>query len=189
MPEQDTTRIVVGIDTHADTHHVAVITEYGRPVADQEFPTTATGYRDIVSSITAHGDVLQVGMEGTGTYGAALTTALQAAGMVVIEVNRPNRQQRRLKGKTDSLDAYRAAQSVVRPRHQRPYDGCGSERTTREPGQGTHPARRPRGTATTIFASGRQDGQVAGGRDRSRHVVTHFRLSSRRRPAPAPERS
>ncbi len=31
----------------------------------------------------------------------------------MIEVNRPDRQQRRLKGKTDSLDAYRAAQSVI----------------------------------------------------------------------------
>ncbi len=52
-------------------------------------------------------------MEGTGTYGAALTKVLQQAGILVIEVNRPDRQQRRLKGKTDSLDAYRAAHSVI----------------------------------------------------------------------------
>lgn len=113
MLEQNSDRIFAGIDTHADTHHVAVITEYGRPLADHEFPTTAARYREIVAFITDLGDVIQVGMEGTGTYGAALTTVLQAAGMVVIEVNRPNRQQRRLKGKTDSLDAYRAAQSVL----------------------------------------------------------------------------
>ncbi|MHA7274488.1 hypothetical protein ACX80Z_13755 [Arthrobacter sp. TMT4-20] len=29
--------VIVGVDTHADTHHVAIITEYGKPLADQEF--------------------------------------------------------------------------------------------------------------------------------------------------------
>ncbi len=106
-------RVVVGIDTHSDTHHVAVVTEYGKPLADQGFPTTAAGHREAFTFITGFGLVLQVGMEGTGTYGAALTKILQGKGMQVIEVNRPNRQQRRLKGKTDSLDAYRAAHSVI----------------------------------------------------------------------------
>lgn len=44
---------------------------------------------------------------------AALTKVLQGEGMSVIEVNRPDGQHRRLKGKIDSLGAYRAAQSVV----------------------------------------------------------------------------
>jgi transposase len=42
-PELQEQRVVVGIDTHADTHHVAVVTEYGKPLADQAFPTTAAG--------------------------------------------------------------------------------------------------------------------------------------------------
>lgn len=112
-PEVQGSRVVVGVDTHADTHHVAVITEYGKPIADQAFPTTAAGYREALTFITGFGEVLQVGMEGTGTYGAALTKVLQSQGLLVIEVNRPDRQQRRLKGKTDPLDAYRAAQSVI----------------------------------------------------------------------------
>lgn len=111
--EMDTGRIVVGIDTHADAHHIAVLSEYGRPLADREFPTTALGYQEAIGFMTDFGDVLQVGMEGTGTYGAALTKVLQDRGMLVVEVNRPDRQQRRLRGKTDSLDAYRAAQSVL----------------------------------------------------------------------------
>lgn len=109
----DTNRVVVGVDTHADAHQVAVVSEYGKPLGDQTFPTTARGYQEIVGFIIGFGDVLQVGMEGTGTYGAALTKVLQATGMLVVEVNRPDRQQRRLRGKTDSLDAYRAAQSVL----------------------------------------------------------------------------
>lgn len=43
-------RVVVGIDTHADTHHVAVVTEYGKPRGDREFPTTSARYRDIVTA-------------------------------------------------------------------------------------------------------------------------------------------
>ncbi|MHA7144977.1 IS110 family RNA-guided transposase [Arthrobacter sp. TmT3-37] len=115
-PEVQDQCVIVGIDTHADTHHVAVVTEYGKPVADQVFPTTSAGYRRVLEFITGFGEVLQVGMEGTGTYGAALTRVLQGEGMSVIEVNRPDRQQRRLKGKTDPLDAYRAAQSVIAAR-------------------------------------------------------------------------
>ncbi|MBG6185561.1 transposase [Arthrobacter sp. CAN_A214] len=111
--EAQAQRVVVGVDTHADTHHVAVVTEYGKPLGDRAFPTTSAGYREVVGFITGFGVVLQIGMEGTGTYGAALTRVLQGEGILVIEVNRPDRQQRRLKGKSDPLDAYRAAQSVI----------------------------------------------------------------------------
>ncbi|WP_373282652.1 IS110 family transposase, partial [Nocardia takedensis] len=39
--------ILVGVDTHADTHHVAVINEHGKKLDDREFDTTAAGYRDL----------------------------------------------------------------------------------------------------------------------------------------------
>ncbi len=39
--EMETSRVVVGVDTHADAHHVAVLSEYGKPLADREFSTTA----------------------------------------------------------------------------------------------------------------------------------------------------
>uniref|UniRef100_UPI0035714231 IS110 family transposase n=1 Tax=Nocardia takedensis TaxID=259390 RepID=UPI0035714231 len=39
--------IFVGVDTHADTHHVAVVNEHGKKLTDREFPTTATGYAQI----------------------------------------------------------------------------------------------------------------------------------------------
>lgn len=41
--------------------------------------------------------------------GAALTRHLSAAGVQVIEVNRPDRRSRRLRGKSDPLDAENAA--------------------------------------------------------------------------------
>ena len=45
------------------------------------------------------------GIEGTGCYGAALARFLAAQGQVVLQVNRPDRQARRRRGKSDPLDA------------------------------------------------------------------------------------
>ena len=54
-----------------------------------------------------------VGVEGTGTYGLGLQRVLQQAGLKVIEVNRPNRQLRRTRGKSDTVDAEAAARAVL----------------------------------------------------------------------------
>ncbi len=50
---------------------------------------------------------------GTGSYGYGLARQLQAAGVEVREVNRPNRSPRRLRGKSDPLDAEVAARAVL----------------------------------------------------------------------------
>lgn len=108
-----TSNVIAGIDTHSDTHHVAVIDEHGKPLADKEFLAVGSGYRKIIDFITSHGTVTAVGVEGTGSYGAELVKTLRGEGLCVLEVNRPNRAARRLKGKSDPLDAYQAAQSVL----------------------------------------------------------------------------
>jgi hypothetical protein len=113
------TNIIAGIDTHADTHHVAVINEHGKPLADKEFLAVGSGYRKIVDFITSYGTVTAVGVEGTGSYGAEIARTLRGEGLCVLEVNRPNRAARRLKGKSDPLDAYQAAQSVLDGRTNR----------------------------------------------------------------------
>ena len=38
-----------GIDTHADTHHVAVCDRTGRPLGDVQVPATSAGYRTAVA--------------------------------------------------------------------------------------------------------------------------------------------
>jgi transposase len=108
-----TSKVIAGIDTHADTHHVAVIYEHGKPLADREFLAVGSGYHKIVDFITGCGTVTAVGVEGTGSYGAELARTLRGDGLRVLEVNRPNRAARRLRGKSDPLDAYQAAQSVL----------------------------------------------------------------------------
>ena len=110
------TKVIAGIDTHADAHHVAVINEHGKPLADSEFLAVGSGYRKIIDFITSHGTAIAIGVEGTGSYGAELARTLQGEGLTVLEVNRPNRAARRLKGKSDPLDAYQAAKSVLEGR-------------------------------------------------------------------------
>src|SRR5690606_9723844 len=54
-----------------------------------------------------------VGIEGTGSYGAGLFRHLRDEGTQVVEVIRPNRQVRRMRGKSDPIDAYAAATTVL----------------------------------------------------------------------------
>lgn len=105
--------LVAGIDTHKNTHHVAIVDHLGRPVADREFATTAHGYGQITEFLRVHRHVDRVGVEGTGSYGAGIARALTGAGFTVIEVIRPNRQARRLRGKSDPIDAHQAALAVL----------------------------------------------------------------------------
>jgi transposase len=51
-------------------------------------------------------------VEGTGSYGASLARYLGRCGIEVLEVDRPNRQVRRRKGKTDTVDAIEAARAA-----------------------------------------------------------------------------
>ncbi len=106
-------RSIGGIDSHLDTIHVAVIAANGREVDDQEFPTTTSGYRRAVAWLAEHGPLRAVGVEGTSSYGLGICAALTDAGIKVVEVNRTRPAERRRQGKTDQLDAYRAARSVL----------------------------------------------------------------------------
>jgi transposase len=111
QPEPD---VVGGVDTHARTHHAAVIdAQLGRHLADREFAATAAGYRELAAWMNSHGQVVAVGVEGTGAYGAGLARHLAQAGITVVEVDRPDRKTRRTKGKSDPIDAYAAATAVA----------------------------------------------------------------------------
>jgi transposase len=105
--------VIGGVDTHGDTHHAAIIDTLGRELADRQFPTTISGYRDLLTWMRSHGTLTAVGVEGTGSYGAELARVLTAAGVTVVEVNRPDRATRRQQGKSDPIDAYAAARAVA----------------------------------------------------------------------------
>lgn len=100
--------LVAGIDTHTDTHTVAIVTETGRHLATETFPITSNGYHQLTDFLTTYG-VLTVGVDGTNSYGAALTRHLIDHGYEVFEVLRPTRAIRDRDGKSDSVDALAAA--------------------------------------------------------------------------------
>ena len=71
-------------------------------------------------------------MEGTGSYGAGLARHLTEAGIGVVEVNRPNRQLRRRRGKDDTTDAEAAARAALNGEATaRPKTGYGPVEATR----------------------------------------------------------
>lgn len=105
--------VIGGVDTHKHTHYAAVIDRHGRLLGDQEFPACDEGYRQLLLWMRSHGALQAIGVEGTGHFGTTLTRFLTGSGERVVEVNRPNRQARRLEGKSDRLDAEQAARSVL----------------------------------------------------------------------------
>jgi transposase len=108
-----TVQVVGGVDTHAEVHLAAVIDQVGRQLGHAAFPTTPDGYAQLHDWLGQHGELLLVGVEGTGMYGAGLTRVLQAAGVSVVEVDRPDRKARRFQGKSDPIDAYAAARAAL----------------------------------------------------------------------------
>jgi transposase len=102
-----------GVDTHKDLHVAAVVDQTGRVRGVASFPANAGGYRQLLGWMRRHGEVVRVGIEGTGSYGAGLARHLTAVGVEVVDVNRPNRQTRRRRGKNDTVDAEAAARAAL----------------------------------------------------------------------------
>ncbi|MFI6289355.1 IS110 family transposase [Streptomyces sp. NPDC051018] len=109
----DEIAVVGGVNTHTDFHQAAVIDSIGRHLATESFPTTPNGYQRLFDWLRSHGDVMAVGVEGTGAYGAELARFLRTNQVTVVDVDRPDRRARRANGKSDPVDAYAAATAVL----------------------------------------------------------------------------
>jgi transposase len=110
---------VVGVDPHRDTHTVAVVeVRTGVVVVEAVVAANSDGYVEALRIAERHGPGRRAfAVEGTGSFGAGLTRYLTSNGEQVYEVSRL-RRERRSGGKTDALDAIRAARSVLN--QQRP---------------------------------------------------------------------
>ena len=103
-----------GVDTGRDVHVAAVVDGVGRVLGSESFAVEESGYRRMVTWFESRGQLVRVGVEGTGSYGAGLARYLTEMNIEVVEVNRPNRQLRRQRGgKTDSVDAEAAARAAA----------------------------------------------------------------------------
>ena len=106
-------RIVGGVDTHKDVHVAAVVDNHDRILGTSSFAATRQGYRQMLAWMRSLGQLQRVGIESTGSYGAGLLRFLQAAGIEVLEITAPDRQDRRRRGKNDDLDAQNAAHAAL----------------------------------------------------------------------------
>ena len=113
IADGDDLRVVAGVDTHKDVHVAVVLDEVGRLGDTASLVASARGHRNLTGWVTGFGEVLAIGVEGTGSWGAGLSRHLRARGLNVIEVNKPNRHNRRRRGKTDPIDAEAAARAVL----------------------------------------------------------------------------
>lgn len=105
--------VVLGIDTHKHAHVAAVLDGLGRLLGTHQFAATAAGHRELLAWSRTMGSPTAAGVEGTGSYGYQLARFLQVAGLRVVEVNRPDRANRRRKGKSDTIDAEAAGRAVL----------------------------------------------------------------------------
>ncbi|KHK94695.1 transposase [Microbacterium mangrovi] len=109
----DTVTVIGGVDTHKNTHYAAAVDNQGRLLGHHEFPATGPGYAALRAWMRGYGDLSAIGVESTGSFGAALARELTRNGETVVEVNRPNRLARRMDGKSDRLDAEQVARAVL----------------------------------------------------------------------------
>lgn len=124
----ETYEFIVGVDTHSRTHTYALMAARTGAIEDtQTFPASEAGIDRAAAWIHRAGGPERsviVAIEGTGSYGAALTRVLTSRGLHVVEARPPRRGSRGTRGKSDAIDAIAAARAahaldtaqLVRPR-------------------------------------------------------------------------
>jgi transposase len=105
--------VILGVDTHLDFHTAVAVDHLGKRLGELSLPTTAKGYEELLCWAEGFGSVRCVGIEGTSSYGVGLARHLKAAGISVMEVERPKRRHLRRNGKSDPIDAEAAARAVL----------------------------------------------------------------------------
>jgi transposase len=120
---------IVGVDPHRDTHALAIVhVVSGVVVAEATVLANSDGYAESLRLVEEHAPGRRAfAIEGTGSYGLGLTRFLTGRGERVLEVGRL-RRERRSGGKTDSLDAVRAARSVLATAERPSTPRAGGER-------------------------------------------------------------
>ena len=112
-----TRSFVIGVDTHARNHVVAIVAApTGQLVDTAEFPTSRAGMARAVdwAARRTGGDLGSLWViECIGTYGAQLARTITDTGYLVVEAPRVNSGVRRGLGKSDPLDARRIAEAAL----------------------------------------------------------------------------
>ena len=110
--------VVIGVDTHRDTHTAAIVIGATGAVVDQATVCAAPkGYAELVAMADRVSPSRAWSVEGPGSYGRGLTRFLVEGGEFVIEIERPVRSARRSGAKSDPIDAVRAGREALSREH------------------------------------------------------------------------
>ncbi|MFV2116843.1 IS110 family transposase, partial [Micromonospora sp. LOL_025] len=121
----DLVEVVIGVDTHKDTHTAAVLdTRTGGVLARATVNTNPDGYAELMALAERHSGLRAWALEGSGGYGAGLARHLADAGELAVELDRPLRPARRGGAKSDPIDAEHATRdALARTRLAQPKTG------------------------------------------------------------------
>jgi len=111
----DQVAFVVGVDTHAQTHALALVDAVSqRTTRTVTITANRRGYRQALRVACRHAPGRRCwALEGTGSYGNGLARFLTERGEQVLEIERPRRAGQPGRLKTDQLDAERAARQLL----------------------------------------------------------------------------
>jgi transposase len=114
----DAVDIVIGVDTHKDTHTAAVIkARTGEHLATTTVSATPDGYLELISVADRYPGKRCWVIEGCGSWGRGLHVWLTGRGERTAEIDQPHRPARRMGIKDDPSDALRAAREALGREH------------------------------------------------------------------------
>ena len=115
MSSTATTGLVIGVDTHRDTHTAALCGLAGQALAVRQFTADPGGYAAALAWARQEGGEagLAWAVEGTRHYGLGLARYLASAGEHVEEIDASKHAGKRRNGKSDAIDAVRAAREML----------------------------------------------------------------------------
>jgi transposase len=118
----DRVDVVIGVDTHTDTHTAAALTPVGTVLAELTVAATAEGAATLLAWADQQSSGLGSGrrvwaLDSARSHGVGLLRVLRAAGEDAFEAPKPATARRRRGGKSDALDAVHAARAVLAADH------------------------------------------------------------------------
>ena len=121
MSRADEADLVIGVDTHLDTRTAAICDARGRAMSQLQVPATMAGYAQVLdwANAAAAGARAVWAVEGTRHYGLGLARYLAGKGQQVAEIDSTRHVGKRRAGKSDPIDAVRAARELLAPRTRR----------------------------------------------------------------------
>jgi transposase len=106
-------KVTIGVDTHKHIHVAVALSETAQRLGDVTVAADRGGYEKFLTWARSFGDPWCFGVEDCGSYGQGLVGYLRRHDQRVAEARRPDRRDRRERGKSDPIDAENAARSVL----------------------------------------------------------------------------